>query len=231
MRNKTEIIALFDKSSSTLEMFHEEKNEILNLMKKENLTNSDFGDLRAHLFEKTTEVIKPDNAAKAMKWLEESVKILDKGKISIVAQTSEVYFSPGEDCRNRIRRAILEARNSLDICVFTISDRFISDPIILKQNEGIQIRVITDNDKCNDIGSEIHDLSVKKIPIKTDNSPAHMHHKFVVIDRSITITGSYNWTHSAAKENQENIIVLHDEKVASNYLKEFEKLWGSTISY
>lgn len=231
MSNKVEILALFDKTSSTLEIFQEQKDEIIELLREGRFATSDFGALRAYLFDKAAEMVKSKNAIKTIAWLEESVKLLDRAKEPAKAQTPEVYFSPGEDCRNRIRTAILAAKSSLDICVFTISDNYISDTIIQKYKDGIKIRIITDNDKCNDAGSEIYDLSMKNIPVKTDNSPAHMHHKFVVIDKMITITGSYNWTKSAARENQENILALNDERIASFYLKEFEKLWTRTITY
>lgn len=231
MNNKVEILALFDKTAITLEISQEQKYEIIDLLRKGRLAISDFGAIRADLFDKAAEIVKYGNATKTIAWLEESVKLLDRAKEPSKAQTSEVYFSPGEDCRNRIRTAILGAKSSIDICVFTISDDLISDTIVQKHKDGIKIRIITDNDKCNDLGSEIHDLSIKNIPIKTDNSTAHMHHKFVVIDKTFIITGSYNWTKSAARENQENILALNDKQIASFYLKEFERLWARTISY
>ena len=231
MSNKVQILALFEKSANAFEMYQEQKDEIVDLLRKGKMAPSDFGAIRAYLFDKAAEIVKSDNGNKTIAWLEESVKLLDRGKEQPKNQTSEVYFSPGDDCRNRIQLAILGAKSSIDICVFTISDNLISESIIQKHKEGIKIRVITDNDKCNDAGSDIYDLSMKNVPVKTDTSPAHMHHKFVVIDNIITITGSYNWTKSAASENQENILALHDERIASFYLKEFERLWNSTLSY
>jgi len=231
MNNKGEIIALLDKTASTLEINQEQKDEILDLLRKGRFATSDLGALRAYLFDKAAEMVKSENAIKTIAWLEESVKLLDRVKEPQKAQTSEVYFSPGEDCRSRIRTAILAAKTSVDICVFTISDNLISESIIQKHKEGIKIRVITDNDKCNDAGSDIYNLSMKNVPVKTDTSPSHMHHKFVVIDNFLTITGSYNWTKSAASLNQENIVALQDERIASIYLKEFESLWTRTITY
>jgi cardiolipin hydrolase len=232
MSIKVEILALFDETANTLELHHNKKEEILDLLRKGKLATSDFGALRAYLFDKASELVKSDKGSKTIAWLEESVKLLDRAKEQPKnPKTPEVYFSPGEDCRNRIQMAILGAKSSVDICVFTISDNLISESILQKHKEGIKIRVITDNDKCNDAGSDIHDLSMKNVPVKTDTSPSHMHHKFVVIDNCITITGSYNWTKSAASENQENILALNDERIASFYLKEFERLWDNTLSY
>ena len=52
-----------------------------------------------------------------------------------------------------------------------------------------------------------------------------MHNKFVVLDRRIVITGSFNWTTAAVDSNQENLCILDNEELAVKYITEFEKLW------
>jgi phosphatidylserine/phosphatidylglycerophosphate/cardiolipin synthase-like enzyme len=54
-----------------------------------------------------------------------------------------------------------------------------------------------------------------------------MHNKFAVIDNSVVIMGSFNWTGQAVKYNQENIFFYEDKNIASQYTEEFEKLWNS----
>ena len=54
-----------------------------------------------------------------------------------------------------------------------------------------------------------------------------MHHKFAVFDRRILLTGSYNWTRSAAGHNEENLLVTDEAKLVGPYLQRFEKLWES----
>ena len=52
-----------------------------------------------------------------------------------------------------------------------------------------------------------------------------MHHKFALFDTQTLVTGSYNWTRSAAKNNEENFVVLADPGLTASYSKEFEQLW------
>jgi phosphatidylserine/phosphatidylglycerophosphate/cardiolipin synthase-like enzyme len=52
-----------------------------------------------------------------------------------------------------------------------------------------------------------------------------MHNKFVVIDDTHLITGSFNWTVQAGKSNQENIIVVDNPYYIEKYNSEFEILW------
>jgi len=77
----------------------------------------------------------------------------------------------------------------------------------------------------SDEGSDIEELSLHGIPVRVDESENHMHHKFMVADDEITITGSYNWTRSAERYNQENIVWVKDPMFAKPFNQEFEKLW------
>ena len=55
-----------------------------------------------------------------------------------------------------------------------------------------------------------------------------MHHKFAVFDHSQVITGSYNWTRSAAEHNRENLVISHDPQLVEPYQRAFERLWAET---
>ena len=50
-------------------------------------------------------------------------------------------------------------------------------------------------------------------------------HKVAIIDGKIVITGSYNWTWSAEKRNDENVLVLMSRSLAEKYEKEFQRTW------
>lgn len=76
-----------------------------------------------------------------------------------------------------------------------------------------------------DTGSDIKSLSNEGIPVKVDNTPNHMHHKFMIVDREIILTGSYNWTRSAAMYNQENVLSTNDKILVNKFSEEFNKLW------
>ncbi|HOY32230.1 MAG TPA: phospholipase D-like domain-containing protein [Bacteroidales bacterium] len=230
MKNREQLYALIDWTVQTFTISGTEKEDMLALLKGARLHGSDYGALRSYMFDKAASVISGSDPLKVLSWLEESLKLLERVREPVAAAKPEVYFSPGEGCRKRIRQAILDAKKTLDICVFTISDNFISEALMSAQNNGIHIRIITDDDKCYDEGSDIHRLSETNISIRTDNRPALMHNKFVVIDKVRTITGSYNWTRTAAMENGENIVVLSDTDVANAYLATFEKLWKTSVS-
>ena len=143
---------------------------------------------------------------------------------------NRVSFSPGDDCLNDIIDLMQSADQYLDICVFTISDNRISEEILKAHNRGIEIRIISDNEKMNDDGSDIKFLASAGINIKIDHSPNHMHHKYMIVDEIKVLTGSYNWTKSAAVYNQENIVITDSDEIVSGFIDNFSQLWENSIS-
>ena len=138
---------------------------------------------------------------------------------------TKAYFSPGEDCANAIVRALQNAKHSADICVFTISDDKISREIIACHRRKIKIRILTDNEKWHDLGSDIEQMAKVGIATRIDETPGHMHHKFMIVDTAILINGSYNWTKSAAVSNHENVIVSTEKELVAAFSAQFEKMW------
>ena len=130
---------------------------------------------------------------------------------------------------NRIISRLNGARSKIDICVFTITDDRISFPILAAHRRGVKIRILSDNDKLHDPGSDIPRFLEAKIPLRIDHSPSHMHHKFAIFDGKALVNGSFNWTRSAAEMNQENIIDSEDPQLVAQFQKEFDSLWVRLI--
>jgi cardiolipin hydrolase len=169
------------------------------------------------------------NRDTAISWLYEVGKLLqrdnDKNETS-----SQVYFSPGTACQAAICSAIRFASKDIDICVFTISDDVIASELLNAHRLGKNIRIITDNDKTEDRGSDINRLAEAGIKIVEDRTDAHMHHKFALFDKDKLLTGSYNWTRSAATENLENILITEEREAINAFQQEFDRLWKRLYS-
>ncbi len=161
----------------------------------------------------------------SIKWLEHVMRLLDSLRGSKSNLQSDAFFSPGTHCANRIISLAQQTKLSIDVCVFTISDDNITRALIAAHKKGIKIRIITDNDKSEDLGSDVVELANSGIDLKMDNSSNHMHHKFAIFDQSTLVNGSFNWTRSASRYNHENITVLSDPGLVSSFSKTFDGLW------
>lgn len=141
-------------------------------------------------------------------------------------KVSDAIFFPSEDSENRLIGFLKKAKQTMHVCVFTITNNRLADQLYLAWQRNVDVKVISDDECSKQLGSDIFDLANAEIPVRLDNSPStHMHNKFVVIDRRIVITGSFNWTTAAVDSNQENLCILDNEELAVKYITEFEKLW------
>ena len=109
--------------------------------------------------------------------------------------------------------------------MFTISDDQIADAITATFKRGIKTRIITDDEKIMDRGSDIFKLKYRGIEVKIDSIKSLMHHKFAIIDSHKIITGSYNWTKTGSEVNNENIVITDNDAIVKAFIKEFERLW------
>ena len=91
---------------------------------------------------------------------------------------------------------------------------------------GVSVRVITDNEKSLDEGSDARGLERVGVAVRVDRSEAHMHHKYAIFDEEVLLTGSYNWTRSAALYNRENLVVTREARLVAAFGRDFEALWG-----
>ncbi len=165
------------------------------------------------------------NQMALLKWLKQTIKVLDKVKSNYHVEPAKVFFSPGKQCVNNIIDCILNAQQCIHVCVFTISDNRVRDALIAAHKKGIAIRIISDNQKSQDKGSDIFSLAFSGISVRLDVSENHMHHKFVVFDERVLINGSFNWTRSASEYNEENIMLLYEKNMIQKFLYKFEELW------
>ena len=225
-----EIIEFIKASFKTKEFYSRDKQTLKKLIKSKNPSNHKLNVLRSQFFELAQNDSSDVDTIKLVTWLEEINKCLlpvkDKNETE-----NRCYFSPGDDCENAIVSSIRNANHSVKICVFTISENVITNEIIAAKKRGVSVTIITDNDKLNDKGSDIRWLADEGVRIRIDQSSSHMHHKFCIVDKEILLTGSYNWTKSAADRNQENLLVTEDPKMVKAYLNEFEKLWDLFVDF
>ncbi|MEZ6059547.1 MAG: phospholipase D-like domain-containing protein [Planctomycetaceae bacterium] len=227
--DQSQIEAMLRQSLSDGKLSRAEKSALKAILTSDADTLHERDLLRNRAFEIARSSLLSPEPKKAIDWLEDVTGILLQAERPSAGQSgkpiSEVHFSPGDDCRLRIQELLRLSKATVDICVFTITDDRITDAIIGAASRGVKIRVISDDDKSRDLGSDMQRLKGAGIPVRVDTTPDHMHHKFAVFDERIALSGSYNWTRSAAEHNEENIVVTNDAKIVQAFQKQFSRLW------
>ena len=202
-----------------------ERRALRDLVDERGLDDQRLGVFRAKAFDLAREQL-GDEQTFVVDWLENAIKALLPRAQAEPEPRFEARFSPGLQCLRAIIGEFESARSSADICVFTITDDRIVEAMVAAHRRGVALRVISDDDKSLDIGSDVERLSRKGIDVRMDDTPNHMHHKFAVFDNKRVLTGSYNWTRSAADRNHENIVISDDADLVLAFGKTFERLWA-----
>jgi phosphatidylserine/phosphatidylglycerophosphate/cardiolipin synthase-like enzyme len=129
------------------------------------------------------------------------------------------------EIKKRIIEEFSNANNSIRIAMAYFTDREIAMSIVEANKRGVEIEVVISSSLQNEIVSLI--LKGSNIPIQvynTDDKRGSMHHKFCLIDNSISISGSFNFTYNASNRNTENVIITDETSVFKKFNEEFESL-------
>ena len=188
------------------------------------LNKRERGLLRHKIYALVSEKIHDPRDRELLGWLEDIPKALDS-VYSAKERRFESLFFPSDSSFRQFLSVLKEAKQSLDICVFTITDNRVVSVLRDLKAAGVQIRIISDNDKAMDRGSDVYELARDDVPVRFDDTSNHMHHKFAILDNKLLLNGSYNWTRSANLYNQENLIITNEPELLQSFRQEFEKLW------
>jgi len=138
----------------------------------------------------------------------------------------DAFFFPDRNNVHKLERYIKMAKRELLICVFNLTNDVLADAVKWVHDQGVTVRVITDDECMTNKGNDCQRLADAGIPVRTDDSErAHMHNKFMVVDNVFLLNGSFNWTFQATSSNQENLMVVDHPFYIERYVTEFNKLW------
>ena len=165
-----------------------------------------------------------ESPTEVIDWIEDVVRVIES-KTEGSQGRFEAWFSPHPECVVRLNRLFDQARSQVDICVFTITDDRVASAILDAHRRGVKIRLVTDDDKALDAGSDVYRLRREGIEMRTDAEPDHMHHKYAIFDQKTLLTGSYNWTRAASRSNEDNFIITDQPELLRRFVAHFESIW------
>jgi phosphatidylserine/phosphatidylglycerophosphate/cardiolipin synthase-like enzyme len=163
----------------------------------------------------------------------------------------QVLFAPHRrsDADNGLAwlaQLLAQSQRSLDMGLFVFSAQNLADALAALQARGVRIRLLADPGFANRSFSETLDLlgvsqSDRRCKLEAGNRPWQqalpgvgtprlrpgdkLHHKVAVIDHRRVITGSFNWSPSAAHQNDETLLVIDSPVLARHFTAEIDHLW------
>ena len=133
-----------------------------------------------------------------------------------------------EGIASEIVKRIRLARHSVRICVAWINFDIYGPVFQEVAARGVQVEVILAE---NPLNKTVAPSEIRAYRLRTVSTFSIMHNKFCVIDGSVVLTGSYNWSR-AASGHFENIVVSEGAfDLALAFMREFEDLKSYFLEY
>jgi mitochondrial cardiolipin hydrolase len=142
----------------------------------------------------------------------------------------EIKFARTESVADVIVSYLHEATNSIDGALYRFNHPGLAEAMEEVAERGVRVRLLVDGNKYKESRTTqelLDDSHLRfRLAFGRQGRGSKMHHKFVILDQQIVLTGSYNWTHESEEENQENLLILRDANTVEAYAEEFDALWA-----
>lgn len=148
------------------------------------------------------------------------------GAAGIQAEVLGVYFTPNPQTALSIVQAVDESEREVLVQAYGFTHNAIAQALVRAHRRGVSVRVVMDAKTAKTNQYVIHMLQQDNIATRQDGKHAIAHNKVMVIDDAIVITGSFNFTNSAATRNAENVLVLRSKELAQQYKADWLKHWA-----
>jgi phosphatidylserine/phosphatidylglycerophosphate/cardiolipin synthase-like enzyme len=136
-----------------------------------------------------------------------------------------VYFSPNGGARDAILEVVGNARQTILVQAYLLYSTRLAGALVRAHQQGVQVHVLLDaNAQTHYPPSPAVALLVGAgITVSLDDWHEWAHDKIMIVDGAVVITGSYNWTVAAERENGENLLVIRDSRLARVYTEHWQR--------
>jgi len=138
----------------------------------------------------------------------------------------QVLFSAEDHAVSNLIALVNDAKENIRFLAFSFTDYPLAQAMIDRSKSGVDVKGVYETFGSTSTGSELKTFWCAKIPVRQDGNPSFLHDKVIIIDNSIVVTGSLNYSSNADESNEENVVIVDSPEIAALYLQEFDKLWN-----
>lgn len=142
----------------------------------------------------------------------------------------ETYFAPDDRPAGKIVEQIRKATKSVHFLAFSFTHPGIADAILERASKGIEVRGVLERRQAI-AGHSMYSkflIGGPAVHVYLDGNKYNMHHKVIIVDRAVTVAGSFNFSIGADRDNDENVLIIHSEAVARQFESEFQRVMAQS---
>ena len=134
---------------------------------------------------------------------------------------TRVIFSPKGGASKELLRLIKAAKGNIVVAAYAFSSKYLGTALSAALKRGVKVRIILDGDIARKAYSIDEWLAGEGIEVRfIDVKGGSLHHKFMIIDGKILMTGSYNFTNESEFRNHEAAIFTNNKAVIQSFAAE-----------
>jgi phosphatidylserine/phosphatidylglycerophosphate/cardiolipin synthase-like enzyme len=138
----------------------------------------------------------------------------------------ETYFSPDDHVLNALYSLLSASEESIYFLAFSFTSNELGAIVREKAGAGLDVKGVMDEEQIkSNTGTEFDPFRQAGLDVRIDGLDGQMHHKFFIVDESIVVIGSYNFSRAAEERNDENILIVYNPQIAEFYLQEFHRVF------
>ena len=142
------------------------------------------------------------------------------------SQIVVVFTSEDPALEQAIIPIVKSAKQSIRFMTFSFTDFPLAEAMIERSKNGVDVSGVFERLGSDTEASELKTLICADVPARRDGNPGFLHHKVIVIDERIVVTGSMNYSTNAEESNDENVLIIDNAEIARLYIQEFERVWN-----
>ena len=138
----------------------------------------------------------------------------------------ETCFAPEDKCADQLIQLINQAQQNVHFMAFSFTHDGIGQAISNRAKAGVVVQGIFETRGSDTEHCELGRMQKQRLDVWQDGNPYTLHHKVFIIDDQTVVLGSFNFSNNADESNDENMLVIHNADIASQFLAEFNRVYA-----
>jgi phosphatidylserine/phosphatidylglycerophosphate/cardiolipin synthase-like enzyme len=147
-------------------------------------------------------------------------------RVTINDTRIDTFFSPDDGVLAALIPLLEGAQESIYFLAYSFTSNQLGELVRQKAEAGLTIAGVMDDEQIrSNQGTEFDPFRQAELDVRRDGIDGLMHHKVFIIDESIVVLGSYNFSQSAEERNDENLMIVYSPVIADQFILEFQRVW------
>jgi len=137
--------------------------------------------------------------------------------------TLTAYFGPNTAITAALNQYLARATRTIRVAMYQLTDQSLAQRLLSAHQRGVRVTLLLDHFHGLDATSQAAPLAHQGLTIYLDHRHKAFHHKWAVIDESVIICGSMNWTDNARTHHAEVVLIIKEApQLAAQFIAEFD---------